>query len=162
MTVPMITLVGLFWVGSVGGVVSADAPTASAAVQRATWRTDEREVRRLVSRIEKQSDRFRKSVDRALDRSRLDGTRREDEMNRLVKQLEDAADRLDDRVKDEEVALGAAREVLRRGAAIDAVVRRRDFGSRAEREWRVLRADLERLARLYRLAVVWDAGRGRR
>src|SRR5262249_2890679 len=44
------------------------------------YRLDDRQVEQIIHNIERQSDRFRKSLDSALDKSRLDGTRQEDEI----------------------------------------------------------------------------------
>ena len=52
------------------------------------------DVDRIIHRVEDSSDRLRQAVDRNLDRSRLDGTRREDDINQQVKQLENALDEL--------------------------------------------------------------------
>jgi hypothetical protein len=43
------------------------------------YRVGDKQVEELIHRIESQSDVFRKSLDAALDQSRLDGTRREDD-----------------------------------------------------------------------------------
>ena len=135
---------------------AAAPPSPAGAVQRGSYRVLERDARALVTRIEKSADRFRRSVDRSLDRSRLDGTRQEDAINDLVKDLENATDRLEDRVKDERQAGPAAREVLQRGAGINRLMQRGRFSATAERDWRSLRSDLDRLARLYRLSWTWD------
>jgi hypothetical protein len=51
------------------------------------YRVNDKRVEELIHRIEEQSDVFRKSLDSALDKSRLDGTRREDDMNSFVKEF---------------------------------------------------------------------------
>src|SRR5688500_16166939 len=52
------------------------------------------DVERIIKRVEDSSDQFRNVVDRSLDRSTLDGTNREDNINQQVKELENAIDKL--------------------------------------------------------------------
>jgi len=58
------------------------------------YRVNDKQVEELIHRIETQSDVFRKSLDTALDRSRLDGTRREDDINSFVKEFYQETKRL--------------------------------------------------------------------
>ena len=109
------------------------------------------DVKRLLKRLEEDTDRFSKSLDSALDRSTLNGTKAEDEINGYVHQFEEATDRLKDRYEDQGAAPGAAREVLTRGQAIDRFMRRNRLGGKAESDWQVVRSDLNLLARTYRI-----------
>src|SRR5882762_6488064 len=61
-----------------------------------TYRVSDKQVEELIHRIETQSDAFRKSLDSALDKSRLDGTRREDDINAFVKDFYKETKRLHD------------------------------------------------------------------
>jgi len=51
---------------------------------RAQYRTNDTRMQNLVKRLETRSDAFSRSLDAALDRSPLNGTEREDEVNALV------------------------------------------------------------------------------
>jgi hypothetical protein len=104
----------------------------------------------LLKRLEEDTDRFSKSLDSALDRSTLNGTKAEDEINGYVHQFKEATNRLKDRYEDQGAAPGAAREVLNRGQAIDGFMRRNRLGGRAESDWQIVRSDLNLLARTYR------------
>ena len=53
-------------------------------------------MREIVRQIEEGMDRFKSSLDSALDNHRLNGTRTEDEVNEYVKRFEEATDRLRD------------------------------------------------------------------
>jgi hypothetical protein len=55
----------------------------------------------VLKRLEEDTDRFSKSLDSALDRSVLNGTQAEDEINGYVHQFEEATDRLKDRYEDQ-------------------------------------------------------------
>ncbi len=138
----------------------AVVPSADANDQerRSGTRSDAREIRDLLEDIEDGADDFRGSLDRALDESRLNGSRREDEINKFVKEFERATDRLRSRIDD----TTAAREVLRRGEAIDNFMRRNRLSSSAERDWADLRRDLDRLSRRYNIDTRWERDRSDR
>ena len=113
------------------------------------------DVKRVLKRLEEDTDRFSKSLDSALDRSVVNGTKAEDEINGYVHQFEEATDKLKDRYEDQGAAPGAAREVLNRGQAIDRFMRRNRLGGKAESDWQIVRSDLNLLARTYRINWRW-------
>lgn len=120
------------------------------------YRVNQGSVANLLRRIETKADRFKRSLDTRLDRSRLDGTNREDNINEYVKQFEKATDRLRRDYRRNDRARGAAQEVLQRGRTIDNVMRRFRGNSNAKRQWNSLRNDLSQLARLYRISWRWN------
>ncbi|MBL8148429.1 MAG: hypothetical protein JNN15_00700, partial [Blastocatellia bacterium] len=75
-------------------------PTAALAQRRGYYRDTvyytKADVERVIRRAEDQSDRFQKVLDRALDRSSLDGSNLEDRLNDQAKRLERALDDLRD------------------------------------------------------------------
>ncbi len=118
--------------------------------------TPQREdVKRILKRLEEDTDRYSKSLDSALDRSALNGTRSEDEINNYVHQFEEANDHLKDKYEDHGAAPNLAREVLSRGQSIDRFMRRNDLGGKAESDWQIVRSDLNLLARSYRISWRW-------
>jgi hypothetical protein len=112
-------------------------------------------VREIIRQLETDTDDFKSSLDAALDRSTLNGTRTEDEINEYVKQFEEATDRLRDRAEDRERAPNAAREVLTRGRSINVFMRNNRLGSRAETDWAKVRNDLNRLSNAYYIGWKW-------
>ncbi len=115
------------------------------------------DVNRVIQRVETRSDAFVSVLDRALDRSRLDGSRREDELNRLAQQLENQLDTVrrdfDRRDGYYETRPEIAR-VLNIANNINNTMQRRRLGREAERSWAALRADLNALANVYGLPRV--------
>jgi len=111
----------------------------------------------LIGRLENNADRFRDSLKKALNESRLDGSDREDNINQYVKDFEHATNRLKERFNDERSAVGAASEVLRRGTRIDRFMQNHALNSRAQEDWRTLRSSLDELARSYNVAVNWQS-----
>jgi hypothetical protein len=126
--------------------------TAGALAQRPWYRGNPREIIRM---LETDTDRFKSSLDSALDHSRLNGSRAEDEINEYVKKFEESTDRLRDRSEDRQYAPNLAREVLSRGRSINTFMRTHRLGGQAESDWVKVRNDLTRLADAYNLNWRW-------
>jgi len=126
--------------------------TGSTFAQRPWYRGN---VREIIRDLESDTDRYKSSLDTALDRSRLNGSRAEDEINDYVKQFEQATDRLRDRAEDRQYAPNLAREVLNRGRCINTFMRRNRLGGQAESDWAKVRNDLNRLSNAYNLNWRW-------
>lgn len=124
---------------------------ANALVQRVV-RTN---VREIIRNLETDTDTFKSSLDDALDHSRLDGTRSEDEINEYVKQFEHATDKLKDKAEDQKFAPNLAREVLVRGRSINAFMRKHQLAQAANNDWDRVRNDLTLLAHAYRINWRW-------
>lgn len=126
--------------------------TGSTLPQRRWYRGN---VREIIRQLETDTDQFKSSLDSALDRSTLNGTRAEDEINEYVKRFEEATDRLRERSEDREYAPNLAREVLNRGRSINGFMRTHRLGGRAESDWVRVRNDLNRLANSYSIGWQW-------
>jgi hypothetical protein len=124
------------------------------------YRTNDRAVQQLIQRIEQRADRFRLSVSEALDQSRLDNTRREDNVNQLVADFEQATTQLRDRFNRRESTVSDVQEVLDRAARIDNFMQRRRLAGAAESDWRLLRGDLDQLANSFNVSWNWNDNRG--
>jgi hypothetical protein len=123
--------------------------------QDAPYRLSDKEVKKLMQQLKKDAGRFRKSLDSSLDRSRLNGSNREDDINRFLKNYEDATERLYSRFKDNK-SVGADVEAVLDGAAeIDRFMTRRLASEKAERDWSAVRQDLRRLAEAYNVSWRW-------
>ena len=126
-----------------------------AQAQDAPYRLNDKQVKKLMAQLKKDTGRFRKSFDSSLDRSRLNGSNREDDINRFLKNYEDATERLYSRFKDNK-SVGADVEAVLDGAAeIDRFMTRRLANERAERDWDAVRQDLRRLAEAYNVSWRW-------
>jgi len=123
--------------------------------QDAPYRISDKEVKKLMAQLKKDTGKFRKSFDSSLDRSRLNGSNREDDINRFVKNYEDATERLYSRFKDNK-SVGADVEAVLDGAAeIDTFMTRRLASEKAVRDWDAVRQDLRRLAEAYNVSWRW-------
>ena len=130
----------------------------SAIAQQTTYRGTYRNVRNLINRIENRSNIFRTSLDSALDRSVLDGTNAEDNINVFVSDFDAAVEQLRQRFDSRQSTASDAQEVLNRAARIDRFMNRRQLASQVEQNWLLLRSQLDQLASAYN--VTWPR-RGR-
>jgi hypothetical protein len=138
----------------VGGATDASAQARRRPPDARVVRVDRVNVERTIKRLEERSDRFRQTVDRDLDRSRLNGSRREDRINEQVKHLENALDDLRSEFNRGDRFDETRRHVdraMRQSDEVNALFRRGSFGREAEREWSAIRADLNSLAAAYNL-----------
>ena len=129
-------------------------PATQAQYQR-TYRLSERNMRRLIQRIETSSDHFSNSVSQALDQSRWNGTSREDEVNRMVTEFEHATDQLKDNFNNHRSTSTDVENVLTRATVLDTFMRENRLSNRAERDWTMVRNNLNQLARSYNVAWNW-------
>lgn len=135
-------------------LVLAGAPSARAQGRYRGVSYTKSDVDRIIKRVEQRSDAFKEVVDRNLDRSALDGTRREDNINEQVKQFEKALDALRSEFDREDRWLQTRRQVERvldEAEEVNVMVRRHSLSQPLERGWALLRADLNRLAGIYDL-----------
>lgn len=117
------------------------------------------DVEQIIKRVEERSDEFRKVVDRSLDRSALDGTNREDNINEQVKELENAIDKLRsdfDRAQTWQESRSQVQRVMNEADEVNGIVRRGRWrrGGPVKSAWAQVRADLNRLAGVYNLRLL--------
>lgn len=113
------------------------------------------QMRNVIVRLETNTDRFSRTIDAALDKSRFNNTDLEDQVNALVDELEFATDRLKDRTGDNIANRMDVNAVLRRGMYLDMFMQRNNLSMSAQRDWRLVRNDLDRLARVYGVTWTW-------
>ena len=118
------------------------------------------DVDRIIKRVEDRSDKFKKEFDRALDRSRLNNTRREDQLNDYADDLEKATDELRrefDRRDAWAENKAEVRKCLEIATKLNVVMRNRRLGTKVESTWSALRYELNTLADVYNLEPVGSA-----
>ncbi len=112
------------------------------------------QVRAIVKRVEDRVDNFVGKYDRSLDRSRLNGTSREDRLDQRARDLESATDELSCEF-DRRDTWGENREEVRRclniASDIDRNMRNRRYGGPAEANWSRVRFELNTLADVYNM-----------
>ena len=119
------------------------------------YQVSDQQVRTLLNRIENRTNVFRRNLDNALDRSRYDSTRREENINNYVTDFAAATDRLQERFNQRQDVTRDVEEVLSRGQAIDNLMRNNRLTT-AQRDWNSLRSDLRTLAGYFNVGWNWD------
>jgi hypothetical protein len=146
------SLLGLVFVIACLGV----ATRAHAQVVGQPYRLNDKEVERILHRMEDQANKFRHSLDAALDRSRLNGTNREDDINAFIKNFDEQTKRLHDRFDDHKSVAADVEAVLNSAASIDQFMRRQHLNERAQNDWSTLRGNLDELAAAYNVTWRWE------
>jgi hypothetical protein len=115
-------------------------------------RYDERALRDSVHRLDRLSKDFERDMDRALDRSRVNGSRQEDRINDQVHQFRDAVGDLKSRIgngRDLNRSADEARRVLQEAQQLDRVARPRWYDNRLSSEWSQIQQELRFIGDAY-------------
>lgn len=115
---------------------------------------DPRTLRDVAERVKDRSRSLERNVDRFLDNSRVDGTRREDRINDEVKEFRQAADRFRSRVndgRDLNRSRQEAQNLLRAADRNERLLGRLRVDSRTYADWREIKQDLRTIASIYGL-----------
>lgn len=128
----------------------------TAVAQQRPYRVSDRQIDDLLRRIETRADTFQASLAQELNRSRVNGTNRENEINNYVRDFEAATDRLRSNFNGRNTSASDVQEVLDRGWAINNFVKNNNLGYPAAGNWNNLRSDLRTLAGYYNVSWRWD------
>ncbi len=115
------------------------------------------DVENVIKRVETRTDNFKSEFDRALDKSKLDGTNREDQLNGYAKDLERQTDELRREFDRRDLWIENKEEVRRclaTATKLEVAMRNRTLGRDVETTWAALRYELNTLAKVYNLPVV--------
>jgi hypothetical protein len=120
-------------------------------------------IKSLVS----QARRFEDTLDRELDRSRLDGSRQEDQLNKLAEKFKNAAENLDDEYdgyRDQRKSTDEARKMLNRAAQLDQALSASRIGRRSNQvrqAWNMIETQLATMSRAFNYNHRGTCGRKR-
>lgn len=112
------------------------------------------QVGKIINRVDKSTDNFSRNYDKSLDRSHLDGTNREDELNRRAKDLRDSAKKLRNNFFNRSSWEESREDVtncLSIAADLNANVRNNHYGRKTENNWRNVVRELNTLAQVYNI-----------
>jgi hypothetical protein len=105
------------------------------------------QVQNLLARIEQRTDTFRRDLDRsASNRTVVE----------YVSEFENATDSLRRNFDERDSVARDVEEVLSRAAVIDSYIRSNRLSASTERQWSLLRSDLNTLAQYYRVSWNWN------
>ncbi len=131
---------------------------------RGNGRYDDRGLRDSVHRLDRLAKDFEKDMDRALDHSRTNGSRREDDINNQVRQFRNAVGDLKSRVgngRDLNRSENEARRVLQEANDLDRFAGRRGFDGRTASEWSQIQQELRYISNVYGFGYGGGYGRDR-
>jgi hypothetical protein len=117
----------------------------------------EADIKNLCQHIEDMADKYKLTLDAALDNSALNNTSAEDEINAVNSDFRKATRRLEDNRKNDS-APQDAKEVLVRGKRINDFLEKHSakLTPDVQSAWGAVRTDLDRLARLYNVSWQWQ------
>lgn len=115
-----------------------------------------RAVRQILNRLDNRTNQFRNSMDAALDRSRLDGTRREDNINQFIQDFDNAVEQLRARFNNRTETTADVEAVLNVATRIDRFMQRNRLTNNAQNNWLTLRSDVNQLASAYNINWNWS------
>ena len=111
----------------------------------------------VVDRVQKLSGEFKNDFDKVISHSMIDGTRLETNAKRRADDLHDAANKLGDvfhdkRDKNNPAVREQADKTIAAGSELNRVMMNHRFTDKIQREWDMLRSDLNALAQVYGLS----------
>lgn len=113
------------------------------------WRNSRNYDRNYVidsaKRVDKLSGQLKGDLGDALNRSRLNGSDREDRVNEMMSEFHSIAAQFKDRIdngRDLSYAANEARRLLSLGWRLDEIISRNHFGSKVESKWSQISRDL--------------------
>ncbi len=117
-------------------------------------RYDERQLRDSIHRLDRLAKELERDVDRALDRSRSDGTRREDMVNNEVRQFRHAVGNLKSRFgngRDLNRSRNEAARVMQESQQLNRLAGARRMDNEVANDWAQIRQELRIIANAYNL-----------
>lgn len=129
--------------------------TTATQAQNRPYRVSDREVQTVLDRIESRTNDFKSEVDRNLDNSNVDGTNREDSINTMISNFENATDRLKDNFRSRRSTTNDVDAVLTQAVRVNSFMRNNRLSQNAENMWTLIRADLNTVAGYYQTRANW-------
>ena len=138
-----------------GAAVLLTLPANNLAQGRYSNVYSKRDVSGIISNLEKTSNSFRKDFDRELDKSPLNGTSEEDRINTIVKDYENALNRLRRDFDSQNTwwqSRNEVQSVMSSAQNVNSLMNNLQFARKLEKQWRNMRRDLNKLADTFDLA----------
>ena len=114
-------------------------------------------LRDLIRRIQTRTTTFTSTAQNALSRSNVSNSSR-NEFNSLITDFESSVNQLNRRSYTRQATQTEARAVLERAALINNFLLNNRLGFGAQRDWDLVRGDLDQLAQVYNLNWQWNTG----
>ncbi|HRH42468.1 MAG TPA: hypothetical protein PKY82_12650 [Pyrinomonadaceae bacterium] len=120
------------------------------------------QLKSTVKRLKNDSKDLAKFIDRDLDRSRYNGSRREDNINQIANDFKRAADRLESRFDSRDLykSQSEAQQVLNIGNQLDRAISRSRLSYDIQNYWNNIERQLNEISNAYRYNNNNNRGRG--
>jgi hypothetical protein len=115
------------------------------------------DVGQVIKNLEERVDVFINQFDKSLDHSKLNGTKREDNVNESARRLESATDELRrefDRHDTWQENRNEVQKCLSAARDVNKTMRSRKLGAATETNWTAVRFELNTLAKIYNLSEI--------
>jgi uncharacterized membrane protein YdfJ with MMPL/SSD domain len=146
-------------VGFMAGALLLCGPLAPARAQDANRDSvvTVSDVGSIVDRLQKKTGDFKEEFDKAVEHSMIDGTRLEANAKHRADDLHDAAKRLGDvfhdkRDKNNPAVRDQADKTIAAASELNRIMIEHRFTDKLQRDWDMLRSDLNALAQVYALS----------
>ncbi|HEY1404570.1 MAG TPA: hypothetical protein VGB05_10620, partial [Pyrinomonadaceae bacterium] len=118
------------------------------------YRNNTVQTRQLLSRLDTNAERFRLSLSQALDQSRINGTRREENISTVLDDFTHVVDHVRERYNAQQLVAADVEALLARAARLDRFMTNQNnrLSARSQSDWAALRTDLDQLAGMYNVA----------
>jgi len=133
------------------------AGMANTGVAQGQYGNNDTSVRDLISRIQTRTTTFSNTAQNALSRSNVSDSSRE-ELNNLIADFESSVNQLNRRSYTRQATQTEVRATLERAALINNFLLNNRLGFGAQRDWDLVRGDLDQLAQVYNLNWQWNIG----
>lgn len=120
------------------------------------YKVSDTNVRTLLSRLETNTDNYRRQIGIDFDRSALNNTRSEDAMNAYITDFENSVDKLKQNFDSRRSTTADIDEVLNRAYYIDSFMRDYRLSATTENQWKLVRTDLDTLSNYYSVTWNWN------
>ena len=117
------------------------------------------DVGSVIDRVAKRSGDFKEEFDKAVEHSLIDGTKLEGRAKQRADDLHDAAKKLKDvfgdkRDKNDPAVRDQADKTLAAASDVNQVMQNHRFTDKLQRDWDLLRSDMNALAAVYDLSLL--------
>ena len=127
----------------------------SGQTQRRPYRTTDRQIGVMLQRLERSSDRFAGSLNRALIQARVDETRPQNDINSFAPAFESSIDEFRDRFTRRTAGAADVQNILQKASLVHGFMTRNRLNPQVQNQWATVRTDLNTLANAYGISWQW-------
>lgn len=120
------------------------------------YQPNDAQVRNLLARLETRTNAFSAAAKRRFDNDRWDNTRRDEQIEPYINAFENATDELRRSFNDRRVTRTEVLNVMNNGWYINDFMTKNRMANNVERQWTLVRNDLNQLSNIYRLNYSWN------